>query len=305
VAEACHYALMRKADITVDLVSRLVRTQFPQWAHLSVRPVDVDGWDNATFRLGKTMSVRLPSAEQYVEAVQKEQRWLPILASQLPLPIPQPLAMGAPGCGFPWPWSVHRWIDGRPLTMDAVADLPQFAADLADFLAALYKIDPADGPRPGTHNFFRGGPLTVYHDETRESLEVLDGHIDTELAAEVWQAALDAGWHGSDVWFHGDAQPGNLLVNNGRLSAVLDFGTSGVGDPACDTTIAWTFLSGQSSRVFKERLPVDSATWVRGRGWAIWKAMKVLAAALESDPQDAALTVGVIQKVLADHLAER
>jgi aminoglycoside phosphotransferase (APT) family kinase protein len=197
-----------------------------------------------------------------------------------------------------------RWIDGTPLTMDAITDLPQFAADLADFLAALYKIDPADGPRPGTHNFFRGGQLTVYHDETRESLEVLDGHIDTELAAEVWQAALDASWHGSDVWFHGDAQPGNLLLDNGRLSAVLDFGTSGVGDPACDTTIAWTFLSGESSRVFKERLPVDSATWVRGRGWAIWKAMKVLVAALESDPHDAAITMDVIHKILADHLAE-
>ena len=249
VAEACHDALVRKADITVDLVSRLVRTQFPKWAHLSVRPVDVDGWDNATFRLGKTMSIRLPSARQYVEAVEKEQRWLPILASQLPLPIPQPLAMGAPGCGFRWPWSVYRWIDGTPLTMDAITDLPQFAA-------------------------------------------------------EVWQAALDASWHGSDVWFHGDAQPGNLLLNNGRLSAVLDFGTSGVGDPACDTTIAWTFLSGESSRVFKERLPVDSATWVRGRGWAIWKAMKVLVAALESDPHDAAITMDVIHKILADHLAE-
>lgn len=296
---------MRKADITVDLVSRLVRTQFPQWAHLAVWPVDVDGWDNATFRLGKTKSVRLPSAEHYVEAVEKEQRWLPILAGQLPLPVPQPLAMGAPGCGFPWPWSVYRWIDGAPVTTAASTDLPQIAADLADFLAALYKVDPADGPGPGTHNFFRGGPLMVYDDETRDELKALEGHIDTALAAEVWQAALGATWHGSPMWFHGDAQPGNLLVANGRLSAVLDFGTCGVGDPACDTTIAWTFLSGDSSRVFKERLPVDSATWVRGRGWAIWKAMKVLVGVLESDPEDAAFTADVIQKILADHVAEK
>ncbi|HEX9551631.1 MAG TPA: phosphotransferase [Streptosporangiaceae bacterium] len=185
-----------------------------------------------------------------------------------------------------------------------MADLPQFAADLADFLAALYLIDPVGGPPPGTHNFFRGGPLTVYDGETRDELQALEGHIDAALAAEVWQAALDATWDGSAVWFHGDAQPGNLLLDHGRLSAVLDFGTCGVGDPACDTTIAWTFLSGTSSRVFRERLPVDSATWVRGRGWAIWKAMKVLVGALKTDPQDAAFTMDVIHKILADHLAE-
>jgi aminoglycoside phosphotransferase (APT) family kinase protein len=295
---------MRKADITVDLVSRLVRTQFSQWAQLPIRPVEVDGWDNATFRLGDTMSVRLPSAEHYVEAVAKEHRWLPILAPQLPLPVPQPLAMGAPGSGFPWPWSVYRWIDGTPVTTETITDLPQFAADLADFLTALYKLDPADGPPPGTHNFFRGGPLTVYDGEMREQLNALNGHIDTALAAEVWRDALTAAWHGSPVWFHGDAQPGNLLLDHGRLSAVLDFGGCGVGDPACDTTIAWTFLSGDSSRIFRERLPLDSATWVRGRGWAIWKATKVLVAALDNDLQDAALTKGVIQKILADHLAE-
>ena len=302
--EPCKHAPVRKADITVDLVSKRVRPQFPEWAQLPVRPVDVDGWDNATFRLGETMSVRLPSAGHYVEAVEKEHRWLPILASELPLPVPQPLAMGAPGCGFPWPWPVYRWIDGAPATAQAITDLPQFAADLADFLAALYKIDAVGGPPPGTHNFFRGGPLTVYDGETRDELEALSGHIDTELAAEVWQAALEATWRGVAVWFHGDAQPGNLLLADGRLSAVLDFGTCGVGDPACDTTIAWTFLSGHSSRIFKERLPVDSATWVRGRGWAIWKAMKVLAGALESDAQDAAFTMDVIQMTRADHLAE-
>jgi aminoglycoside phosphotransferase (APT) family kinase protein len=295
---------MRKADITVDLVSRLVRTQFPQWAQLPIRPVEVDGWDNATFRLGDTMSVRLPSAEHYVEAVAKEHRWLPILAPQLPLPVPQPLAMGAPGSGFPWPWSVYRWIDGTPVTTETITDPLQFAADLGDFLTALYTLDPADGPPPGTHNFFRGGPLTVYDGEMRQQLDALNGHIDTALAAEVWRVALTAAWHGSPVWFHGDAQPGNLLLDHGRLSAVLDFGGCGVGDPACDTTIAWTFLSGDSSRIFRERLPLDSATWVRGRGWAIWKATKVLVAALDNDPQDAALTKGVIQKILADHLAE-
>jgi len=295
---------VRKASITVDLVSRLIAAQFPQWADLPVRPVDEDGWDNATFRLGETMSVRLPSAEHYVEAVEKEHRWLPVLARELPLPIPVPLGMGKPGSDYPMPWSVYQWIDGDPVTDDNAADMCQFAADLADFLAALYRIDPADGPLPGQHNWFRGGPLDVYDDETQEELVALNGHIDTNLAAEIWQAALASTFDGPPVWFHGDAQPGNLLIENGRLSAVIDFGTCGIGDPSCDTTIAWTFLSGESSKIFKERLPVDSATWVRGRGWAVWKAMKVLVMELADDPEGAAFTKRVIEKIMADHLGE-
>lgn len=296
--------LMDKADITPDLVRRLVATQFPQWAHLPVRPVDIDGWDNATFRLGPHMSVRLPSSQAYAEQVAKEQRWLPVLARQLPLPIPEPLATGEPGCGFPRPWSVYRWIDGQTAEAGQIADLREFAADLAGFLAALYRVDPSGGPLPGTHNFFRGGSPAYYDAETRAALAALHGHIDTGLASEVWEAALEATWDGTPVWFHGDAQPGNLLLNSsGRLAAVIDFGTSGIGDPACDTTIAWTFLSGDSQRVFKERLPVDEATWTRGRGWAVWKAMIVLVRALETDPDEAELTKNVIDKILADHRA--
>jgi aminoglycoside phosphotransferase (APT) family kinase protein len=292
---------VRKAGINVDLVTRLIADQFPQWAGLPIRPVDDDGWDNATFRLGDSMTVRLPSADSYMDAVEKEQRWLPVLASQLPLPIPTPLGEGVPACGFPRPWSVNSWLDGQPATEDNIADLSQFAADLAGFLGALYAVDPAGGPGPGQHNWFRGGPLTVYHDETQRALAALRGEIDTAMAAEVWEAALASPISGPPVWFHGDAQPGNLLVRDGRLAAVIDFGTSGIGDPSCDTTIAWTFLSGDSAAVFKERLPVDQATWVRGRGWAIWKAMIVLARELEDD-DDAADTRGVIDKVLADHV---
>ena len=295
--------LVRKADITAELVAGLIEDQFPQWADLPVRPVEADGIDNTTFRLGQTLSVRLPSADAYIEQVDKEHRWLPVLARRLPLPIPEPLAKGAPGRGFPRPWSVYRWIDGDPATPENIDDMVRFANDLAAFLGALYRIDPADGPRPGTHNFFRGGPVACYDGETREALAALRGHIDTALAAEVWEAALKADPPGPPVWFHGDAQPGNLLVRDGRLSAVIDFGTSGVGDPACDTTIAWTFLRGDASRAFRERLPFDEATWARGRGWAIWKAMIVLVGALEDDPEDAAFTTRVIEAILADHLA--
>ena len=294
---------MRKTDITADLVSRLIADQFPQWAGLPVRPVEADG---ATTR--RSGWVR-PCPSGCPAPTFTSSRWIRSTAgcrcwpAQLPLPIPEPLAKGVPGNGFPRPWSVYRWIDGDPATAEGITDLPGFAADLADFLVALYQIDPAGGPGPGTHNFFRGGPVAVYDGQTRDALAALRGQIDTVLAAEVWRAALRASWHGPPVWFHGDAQPGNLLLRDGRLSAVIDFGTCGVGDPACDTTIAWTFLSGESSRIFTERLPFDAATWARGRGWAIWKAMIVLVKALKDDPEDAAYTKGVIEAILADHIA--
>jgi aminoglycoside phosphotransferase (APT) family kinase protein len=287
-----------KAAITAELAARLVAAQFPRWADLPVRRVEPGGWDNVTFRLGTGLSVRLPSGPGYAQQVDKEHRWLPLLAGRLPLPIPQPLARGAPGCGFPWPWSVYRWLPGTPLAASHVPDRTALAADLAGFLAALYRIDPAGGPPPGENNFYRGGPLTVYDGETRDALKALEGEIDTVRAAQVWAEALAATWHGSPVWFHGDIADGNLLIDQGRLSAVIDFGTSGVGDPACDTVIAWTYFSGASRRVFQSRLPADPATWARGRGWALWKAMIVLVSALRDDPEDARATKRVIAEVL-------
>lgn len=290
-----------KADITPELVSRLVAAQFPRWAGLPVWPVEPGGWDNVTFRLGPGLSVRLPSADCYAEQVDKEHRWLPRLAGRLPLPIPEPVARGDPGCGYPWPWSVYRWLDGEPPAAGQVANLGQFAAELAGFLAALQRIDPSGGPPPGPHNFFRGGPLAVYHADTAEAIAALRGEVDADRVAEVWQAALAAPWPGPSVWVHGDVSPGNLLAVRGRLSAVIDFGCSAVGDPACDTVIAWTFFSGESRRIFRARLPVDRATWARGRGWALWKALIVLVGALQDDPAEAAETRRVIAEILADH----
>jgi aminoglycoside phosphotransferase (APT) family kinase protein len=302
---------MDKADITPALVASLVAAQFPRWADLPVRPVELDGWDNTTYRLGEEMSVRLPSADRYTLQVGKEHRWLPILARRLPLPIPEPLAKGVPGYGFPRPWSVYRWLEGEPATVERIANLVEFAAELAGFLDALYRIDPSGGPPPGMHNFFRGGPLTTYDAETRNAIADLGDEIDTDGAREVWEAALGAAWHGPPVWVHGDVGASNLLVDKGRLSAVIDFGGLAVGDPACDLTIAWTFFSGQSREAFRARLPVDGATWARGRGWALWKALITLAPALKKgrDEADVAgLRMGwrhgarqVIEEVLAEH----
>ncbi|MGQ0602250.1 MAG: aminoglycoside phosphotransferase family protein [Anaerolineales bacterium] len=290
-----------KMDINVSLVGQLVTPQFPQWAGLPIKPVEFDGWDNRTFHLGEDMTVRLPSAEGYAAQVEKEHRWLPRLAPLLPLPIPTPLAKGVPSHGYPWHWSIYQWIEGEIATIERIADLPQFAITLAQFIAALQRIDPTDGPPAGQHSFFRGAPLAVYDTETRNAIAVLDGKIDTDAATAVWETARQATWHGSPVWFHGDIAAGNLLVKNGQLSAVIDFGCSGVGDPACDVTIAWTLLSGESREAFRAALPVDGATWARGRGWALWKGLITLAEHINTNPLEAGKARRVIDEVLADH----
>jgi Predicted aminoglycoside phosphotransferase len=282
------------------LVCRLVREQFPQWGHLPVRPVEFDGVDNCTFHLGDDMTVRLPSSEGYRLQVDKEQRWLPVLAPHLPLPIPVPLARGIPGEGYPFSWSVCRWLDGENASVERIDDLSEFATTLADFLNTLRDVDPTDGPMPGRHNFFRGGPLDTYDAETRRAIDALKGQIPTDAATEMWDTAMAATWLGTPVWFHGDVAAGNLLVRDGRLTAVIDFGTSGIGDPACDVVIAWTLLSGESREAFRDALTVDSATWARGRGWALWKALITLVDLIDTNPAEETNTRRIIEHVLGE-----
>lgn len=251
----------------------LITQQFPQWAHLSVRSVANGGWDNRTFHLGDDMLARLPSAAEYALAVEKEQQWLPILAAQLPLPIPVPAAQGRPGEGYPFSWSIYHWLNGKTARTDNIGDPIRFATDVAGFLAALQAIDTADGPGPGTHNWYRGGTVRTYDEVAQRALARLDGDIDVGLAQEIWKSSLGASWDGVPRWFHGDMAEGNLLLDEGKLAAVIDFGTCGVGDPACDMAVAWTLLTADGRRAFRARLSVDDATWVRGRGWALWKTL--------------------------------
>jgi len=290
-----------EVNIDVSLVRRLVGTQFPQWADLPIEPVEVGGVDNRTFHLGAHMTVRLPSAAAYALQVEKEHQWLLKLAPLLPLSIPVPLAKGAPAEGYPWRWSVYRWLEGETATIEGIADLCQFATALARFLIALRRIDPAGGPPPGRHNFFRGGSLTVYDAETRQAIAALDGRIDAHAASAAWEAALETKWRGPAVWFHGDVAAGNLLVEGGGLSAVIDFGTSGVGDPACDLAIAWTLFGGESRDAFRAALKLDDATWVRGRGWTLWKTLITLAEHIDTNPPEAEKARRVLDEVLADH----
>ncbi|TPK33298.1 aminoglycoside phosphotransferase family protein [Mesorhizobium sp. B2-5-4] len=292
--------MMLEVAIDAALVRRLIAAQFPHWKNLAVRPVDFGGWDNRTFHLGDEMTVRLPSAAAYALQVEKEHRWLPRLAPLLPLPIPVPLAMGVPAEGYTWHWSVYGWIEGEIAKPERIANLSEFAADLARFLVALKQVDATDGPAPGQHNFFRGGPLTVYDGETRQAISALGSSIDAGAATAVWEIALAAAWESPPVWFHGDVSRGNLLVEKGRLSAVIDFGTSGVGDPSCDLAIAWTLFEGESRDTFRACLAADEATWARGRGWALWKALITAAGHIDVASAEIEESWRVIDAVLID-----
>jgi len=283
------------------LVRRLVAHQFPRWASLSVRPVVPGGWDNRTFRLGEHMLVRMPSAACYELQVEKEHQWLPRLAPLLPLPIPAPVAIGEPAQGYPWRWSIYSWLEGDTAAPERIADLCDFARNLAQFLVALQRIDPTGGPAPGPHNFHRGGSLAVYDTETRQAIAALDGRIDVDAATEVWETALATIWRGPPVWVHGDVGAGNLLVQGGRLTAVIDFGNLCVGDPACDLSIAWTLFAGESRDVFRAMLAIDADTWARGRGWTLWKALIVAAGMTNTNAVEAARPWRIIDELLGDH----
>jgi aminoglycoside phosphotransferase (APT) family kinase protein len=282
-------------------VSQLVATQFPQWAGLPVTPVANGGWDNWTFHLGPEMSVRMPSAAEYALAVEKEHRWLPAFAPRLPLPVSTPVAKGAPGEEYPFQWSIYSWLDGESASHDRIAEPVRFAVDLAEFLSALRRVDPADGPRPGTHNWYRGGTLRTYADAVREALTELVGRVDVDRVAKIWQDALDAPWDGTEMWFHGDIAQGNLLLVDGQLAAVIDFGTCGVGDPACDLAIAWTLLTVEGRRAFRETLAIDEAAWSRGLGWALWKTLATCADTLNDVDEEADTARRVLDGIITEY----
>lgn len=289
--------------IDAALVRRLVTGQFPQWADLPIEPVLPGGHDNKTFHLGDEMCIRMPSRDAYAAHVAIEHEWLPKLGPHLPLSIPMIVGKGRPGLEYPWPWSVNRWIEGETASIDRIADIAEFAKHLASFLNALQSVDATGGPRPGRHNFFRGGELAVYDSETRECIGLLQDVIDPDAATSVWETALDERSDREPVWVHGDVAAGNLLVDDGRLCGVIDFGQLAAGDPSCDVTIAWTLFSGKSREVFRAELAVDEGTWARGRGWGLWKALLQLRGHRSSDPREAAKAERVARDILIENSA--
>ncbi|MDQ1655859.1 MAG: hypothetical protein QOD41_942 [Cryptosporangiaceae bacterium] len=290
---------MREGEVAIggSLVRGLVGRQFPRWAGLSLRRIESGGTDNAIYRLGDRLAVRLPRGEWAAGQAETELRWLPRFAPQLPLEIPAPLAIGAPACGYPWAWGVYRWLGGR----DAIGHRPgpRAARDLAEFLTAFQRIDARDGPPGGSPGMGRGVPLAIRDEATRAGLAELTGDIDTAAAIAVWEDALAAAeWDGPPRWIHGDLHPGNLLVRGGRLTAVIDFGALAAGDPACDLMAAWTYLDAGSRKVFRDHLRATDADWSRGRGWALSVAAIALPYYRDSNP----ILAGIARRTLAEIL---
>jgi aminoglycoside phosphotransferase (APT) family kinase protein len=265
---------MHDDELEIDerVVLALVVEQFPQWAELPVARVG-DGTVNVIFRLGETMSVRLPRRNGPTDEDDRELRWLPVLAPHLPVDIPLPVARGRPGDGYPWYWSIHTWLDG---------DMPAAPIDpgeLAAFLTALQRVDTTDGPEPAGG---RGQPLARRDPAVRDALE----RVEAPGAAELWDEAMHAPeWEGPPVWIHCDLDARNVLVRDGRLAAVLDWGGAGLGDPAVDLMVAWKLVAREERDRFRAALDVDDAIWLRAKGWAVSQGLIALGYyTLETNP---------------------
>jgi len=286
-----------KVSTSASLVARLLSTQFPQWSDLPIKAVASDGTQHALYRLGEDMMVRLPQVEDADGQAQKEFQWLPQLAPRLPLAIPIPLVMGKPAEDYPWHWSIYRWFEGDTATTGRIADPRQAAADLGKFIAALQRVDPADGPPSG-----RGSSLTERDPHTRAAIASLAGRIDADAATAAWESSLMVpAWESALVWTHGDLFPSNILVKDGQLSAIIDFGDAGLSDPACDMLGAWSFLSVDVHDFFRAELSISDATWARGRGWALSIALLALKYFRGADMPIVHFATKIVHEVLADH----
>ncbi|MDG6109953.1 aminoglycoside phosphotransferase family protein [Dactylosporangium aurantiacum] len=287
--------MMRDGDAptSVELVRRLVAGQFPQWTDRPVAPVGTPGTDNAMYRLGDDLVVRLPRRAGGVAQIERDRRWLPLLAPRLPLPVPAPVAVGGPAHGYPFPWTVGRWLPGS--TGEAFRDR-RAALDLAGFVTALRAVDPTGAPRG-----YRGGALAERDPAVRAAIEQLHGELDTAAATRLWQAALAApAWEGPPVWSHGDLHAGNVLADGGRVSGVIDFGCAGVGDPACDVMPAWTLLGAEHRGTFRDAVGADDAMWARARGWVLCMGLVALPYYRERDPAFAGLARRMLNEALLD-----
>lgn len=285
-------------DTDVGLMRRLLAGQFPQWADLAIEPVVSYGTDHDIYRLGDHLAARLPRIGWAITQAAKEANWLPKLAPHLPLAVPVQLAMGYPADDYPFEWSVYEWLPGENAN-GTIDDLDRAAFDLAGFVKALRKVDTTDAHPRSPHA--RGAPLAELDDHVRESIAQLGDRVDGDATLSSWEESLDASeWDGAEVWVHGDLLPGNLLVVDGRLSAVIDFGCLNVGDPACDLQPAWNVFAGDSRTRYRAELQVDDASWVRGRGWALYQAVMALPYYWDTNPGMIRQASHALTQVLAD-----
>jgi aminoglycoside phosphotransferase (APT) family kinase protein len=288
---------MHDDEVETDaaLVRRLLASQHPRWADLPIVRVPSAGTDNAMYRLGDDLAVRLPRIHWSVGHVVKEREWLPLLAPHLPLAVPIPIADGSPEESFPYPWAVVQWIPGETAKLDRLDDPAQAARDLAEFVLALKAVDATNGPQ---HR--RGLPVRLQHDAVLTAVAGLRGEVDGDAVLEAWNRVLQApDYDGPPVWFHGDLAYLNLLARAGKLVGVIDWGTCGVGDPAIESTVAWSLFPPDARDAYREVLRIDDATWERGKGWVL-TGVEGVPYYRHSNPVLVADKIVAINAVLAD-----
>ncbi|WP_433586561.1 aminoglycoside phosphotransferase family protein [Microbacterium hydrocarbonoxydans] len=260
-------------EITSSLVRSLVSEQFPHWAGLPIRPVAVQGWDNRTFRLGDRHSVRLPSADGYVAGLLREEQTLATLASSFHVVIPRVVATGAPSAAFNRPWSVREWIEGRSLSSVEPRERESAISSLGDALRELQACNTLSGPWAGRASAYRGCHVSAVGEDVQDPLARLD-RSQAERCRALWDAAVDTVWTGPPVWVHGDVAPGNILFDSrGHLAALIDFGQTCIGDPACDLAFAWLSCTSRERDLLHDRLELPEDAWLRGAAWALWKTL--------------------------------
>lgn len=285
---------------TLDLACKLIIHQFPEYAHLSISEVEKQGHDNRTYRLGDNMLIRMPTGAAYALKVPKEQEILPQLANYLSINIPVPLKIGKPSAYYPYPFSLYRWLSGKSINLLTLTkeEREDLAHDLAQFLKELQGITDVSGPTPGQHNWWRGDHISIYNKEIHEQIEKLTDIIDSRKALSLWKQACSTHWNKIPVWIHGDFAIGNILVHQGKLSAVIDFGGTAMGDPACDLVMAWTYFTGKAREIFMKEMGLDENTWLRTRAWALWKATFELCQIDDKDGFEAKEQKRIIHEVI-------
>ncbi len=286
--------------LSPDLARKLIAQQFPEYSNLPITDVKKQGHDNRTYRLGDHMLIRMPTAADYALKVPKEQELLPGLANRLSVSIPAPIKMGKPSADYPYPFSIYKWLPGKSINLLTLTDQEkeQLAFDMAKFLKELQAIMDIKGPEPGQHNWWRGDHVSIYDKGAREQIAELANFIDAPRALALWDQACATRWNKTPIWIHGDFAIGNILMDGGKLSAVIDFGGAAVGDSACDLVIAWTYLSGKAREIFISKMDMDDDTWLRARAWALWKATFELCQIADKNSAEAASQKRIIDEVM-------
>lgn len=281
-------------ELEIHTVHSIISQQFPQYAHLEIRKVNKSGHDNRTFHLGNDFSLRFPSALEYSTQVLKEHKYCKALQKNLSFQITEPIELGYPSDLYPFHFSINKWIEGESINTVNISDKAQLARDCARFLLELKQCDSSDGPPPGSHNFYRGGSLSVYHDETIQAINQCDD-FNQKQCLEIWNSGIKSIHLNQNSWIHGDFEKDNLLIKNGKLHAVIDFGNMAIGDPACDYVMAWTYFNKESRKIFLGDLHLDPATINRSKAWALWKALITL-----NDPKRRDSALYTLNEILDD-----